>query len=287
MWQLHERLGEYVDAHTCASLIESMREHGQKQPVLGRRVRQGQGVEIELIYGARRLFAAQHLRCKLRVDVRELDDRAALIEMDIENRVRTDITPYERGLSYRRWLNGGHFRNQAEIARALGVSEAQISRLLRYAAIPAAVIEAFESPADIREDWAVVLAKQCEDPDERQSVLKRARAIALSGSLRTPQAVYATLLRRGSQGLEAAGTHDRVVSDSTGRPLLRIGFRARTIHLILPRDHVTPDVLDDIAEQIRAVLEDKSTPAPHTRRAALTHLRAPHDGRVIPLQRIS
>jgi len=130
MWHMHERLGEYIDTRTCASLIESMQKHGQKQPVLGRRVTRVEGVDVELIYGARRLFAAHHLRRKLLVDVRDLDDKTALIEMDIENRVRTDISPYERGLSYRRWLNAGHFKNQAEVAKALGVSEAHISRLL-------------------------------------------------------------------------------------------------------------------------------------------------------------
>jgi len=123
MWDMHDRLGESVDVKSCALLIESLQKHGQKLPVLGRIAAGGGECEYELIYGARRLFASQHLGIDLLVDVRDFDNRAALIEMDIENRVRADISPYERGRSYRRWLSAGYFRNQAEMAKALAVSE--------------------------------------------------------------------------------------------------------------------------------------------------------------------
>ena len=96
---------------------------------------------------------------QLLVECRQIDDRAALIEMDIENRVRMDISAYERGVSYKRWLREGHFASQLEIAKNLGVSEAQISRLLRFSELPAAVVAAFVSPRDIREEWAVVLGE--------------------------------------------------------------------------------------------------------------------------------
>jgi ParB family transcriptional regulator, chromosome partitioning protein len=258
MWQMHERLGEYIDTKTCASLIDSVQLYGQKQPALGRRIRKTDGFEIELIYGARRLFVAQHLRRKLLVDVREIDDRTALIEMDIENRVRTDISPYERGLSYRRWLNGGLFKSQSEVAKALGVSEAQISRLLKYAAIPAAIIEAFESPSDIKEEWAVVLAKKSQDPEFRKTLLWRSRNIARSCRLHTPQSLYATLIRESAQAIASSKTRDEVVRDSAGRPLLRIGFRAQTVHLILPREKVTPDLLEKISEQVKEAFEAPS-----------------------------
>ena len=136
------------------------------------------GATIELIYGARRLFVATKLGINLLVDVRELDDRAAIVEMEIENRLRTDISPYERGMSYRRWLNTRLFASQSELAKELGISEAQVSRLLRYAELPAAVVGAFDSVRSIREEWAIALAKVCQDSGRRPGLMRRARALS-------------------------------------------------------------------------------------------------------------
>jgi ParB/RepB/Spo0J family partition protein len=255
MWEMHDRLGEHVDMKTCASLIESIRKHGQKQPALGRASLGRDDCEYELIYGARRLFAAQHLGIDLLVELRDFDDRAALIEMDIENRVRTDISPYERGRSYRRWLSGGYFRNQAELAKALAVSEAQVSRLLRYAELPAAVVDAFYSPNDIREEWAVTLAKLCTEPKSRGLVLGRARTWSASARDASAQTVFDTLVNgRGPQSPPECRSRDDVVKDAEGRPLYRIGFRAKSVHLILPRQKMTPTTLQRINEQIMRIL---------------------------------
>ncbi len=264
MWHLHERLGEEVNAGTCASLIDSVKRYGIKNPVLGRREGSESQSGIELIYGARRLFAAQQLGLKLPVRVCRLDDRAALIEMDIENRVRRDISPYERGISYRRWLNGGFFRNQAELASALAVSEAQVSRLLKYADLPAAVLSAFESVSQIREEWAVQLARRCQDGATRSSVIRRAREWARSGRLESPQGVYASLVQ--TAGSAKAPVRDTVVKDSKGKALLKIRVRSKIIHLIIPRDRVTDEVLRDITQQLEMILSG------HGRRSGATQV---------------
>lgn len=264
MWDMHDRLGEHVDLKSCAPLIDSIQKHGQKQPALGRRASVPRDdCEYELIYGARRLFAAQHLGIDLLVDLREFDDRAALIEMDIENRVRDDISPYERGRSYRRWLSAGFFRNQSELAKALAVSEAQVSRLLRYAELPAAVIDAFQSPYDIREEWAVTLAKLCAEARSRSLVLNRARTWSASARSASPQSVFDTLVNgRGPQSPPECRSRDDVVKDPEGRLLYRIGFRAKSVHLILPRQSVTPAALQQINDQLKPILASLLRPAP-------------------------
>jgi ParB/RepB/Spo0J family partition protein len=274
---MHDRLGEHVDIKSCAALIESIRKHGQKQPALGRASVARNDCEYELIYGARRLFAAQHLGIDLLVDLREFDDRAALIEMDIENRVREDISPYERGRSYRRWLASGFFRNQAELAKALAVSEAQVSRLLRYAELPAAVIDAFDSPSDIREEWAVTLAKLCTEPKSRGLVLSRARTWSASTRTASPQVVFDMLVGgRGPQSPPECRSRDDVVKDAAGRTLYRIGFRAKSVHFILPRQSVTPATLQQINDQIKPIL------APLFQRAEPQHRPASQETRLEP-----
>src|SRR5579862_9529454 len=113
MWALHDRLESDITEESCKAEIGSFQRHGQLVPVLGRRLRNDAHHDVELIYGARRLFVARHLNMRLRVELRSLDDRAAIVAMDIENRQRTDISPYERGLSYARWLSQRHFPSQA------------------------------------------------------------------------------------------------------------------------------------------------------------------------------
>src|SRR3569833_687020 len=252
VWNLHAR-GDVLDEVSCAELIDSIRANGQRIPVLGRRCGSPGEASIEIIYGARRHFVAQHLCIGLLVDVRDLDDRAALIDMDIENRVRADISPYERGMSYRSLLSAGYFTSQADLALALGVSEAQVSRLLRYAELPAAVVGAFDSPAAIKEQWAGTLAKRCQDPATRQLTVRRARESAHSQSHSTPQAVYAALVSDGPRSVAESRSRDQVVADFAGKPLVRIGFRSRSVHFILPKDKVTPRILRQISEYLRTV----------------------------------
>ncbi|HEX5461484.1 MAG TPA: ParB/RepB/Spo0J family partition protein [Steroidobacteraceae bacterium] len=266
LWQFHQRSGEELSEGSCKDLIASMQRHGQRQPALGRKAGGRVGTEIELIYGGRRLFAATRLGIKLLVDVRTLDDRAAIIEMELENRLRTDITPYERGMSYRHWLNAGVFGSQAELAHELGVSEAQVSKLLRYAELPAAVVGAFDSAKAIREEWAVALAKLCGDPHRRPGLVRRARDLARSGEPHLPEMVFRRLVSddsfRGRASKEEKG--DEVVRSSSGRAIFRIAVRSSTIHFILPRTALSEDLLGQLKCQLTSMLE----PAKQTRRRA-------------------
>ncbi len=261
MWDMHDRLGEHVSSRACTELIESMKAQGQKQPVLGRKLSDGGEDDIELIYGARRLLAAREIGVDLLVEVRNMDDRTALIEMDIENRVRDDITPYERGLSYKRWLRSGLFETQAEIAKALGVSEAQVSRLLKYADLPAAIVGAFGSPADIREEWAGTLWKLCKDEQCRSGMLQRARRLGSCSGRYSPKEIYDILVDHDVRKAASSRARDEVIKCSDGTPLFRIGFRTKSVHLILPKSKLTREVLDDISNRLRESLEGSVTVA--------------------------
>jgi ParB/RepB/Spo0J family partition protein len=254
MWSMHDRLGEQVSESGCASLIASIRKHGQKQPVLGRPCSGGSG-EIELIYGARRLFAARHLGVPLLVELRCIDDRTALIEMDIENRVRRDITPYERGLSYTSWLRAGYFANQSELAKNIGVSEAQVSRLLRYAEIPTVVLGAFRSPADIREDWAVELARACRDPSHRGEIIRRARQVQKAAKVLRPRIAYERLMGLGRRNGARTDTMDEIVRDSSGTPMFRVRYRRAFVHLMIPRASLETQVLTAICSEVKSTIE--------------------------------
>ena len=259
MWTLHVRSEESIDAASCASLIGSIRRHGQRHPVLARMRNSTEGREFELIYGARRLFAAQQLGVDLLVEVRDVDDRSAVIEMDIENRPREDISPYERGVNYGRWLRAGYFKNQMELAKELGISEARVSRLLKYSELPAVVVAAFDSVRDIREEWAVRLANKCRDPKLRDDIMKRARERAASPRKGSPQFIF-DALQRPAAGAKVTNdrSRDDVIRGSNGKSLFRVAFHAKTLHVVLPRAEISPAILEEITKGIATVLQQPS-----------------------------
>jgi ParB family chromosome partitioning protein len=223
IWSLHERLEGEITEESCKAEIASVLEHGQMIPVLGRRLHGNPDYQVEIIYGARRLFIARHLNRDLIVDLRELSDRDAIIAMDMENRLRKDISPYERGLSYTQWLRSGHFKSQDEIARALNVSTSQVSRLLRVSRLPAVIVSAFRSPTDICENWGLELMDALDDPDRRDSTIRAARALGRHSPRLLGREVFRQMCSypETDKSRPKAGTHDKVIIGGDGSPLFR------------------------------------------------------------------
>jgi len=262
MWEMHDRLGEDINEDSCASLVQSIRKHGQQHAVLGRTVHGSGSDEVELIYGARRLFAAQQLGIDLLVDVRAIDDREALVQMDIENRIRRDISSYERGLNYRHWLRLGYFSNQSELAKCLGVSEPQVSRLLKYSELPTAIVSAFPSPRDIREEWAVALVKCCRDSSFRHRMLGRARKLSASKDALSPHKVYDALVNDQHADRVRYKPRDEVIRDAAGKPIMRIALLSKSVRIvILDRQNLTSSMLRQITDRIRDIVESNNSKA--------------------------
>lgn len=262
MWAHHDRIEAQISEETCRIEIESFSAHGQLVPVLGRTLRGDPACDVELIYGARRLFVARHLNKPLLVQLRDLSDKDAIIAMDIENRHRSDISPYERGLSYARWLRTGHFPSQDDLARALKISSSQVSRLLKLSRLPSVVVNAFKNPAEICEGWGASLIEVLDDPNRRQATLNKARVIASSTPRPPARLVYQELLRATVQGRKVRPqARDIVVKDSSGMPLFRIRHRRDTIALLLPVGKVSAPCLEDIQLYVANCLVGPSTHA--------------------------
>jgi ParB family chromosome partitioning protein len=261
-WALHERLGSEINADTCAAEIKSFTEHGQLIPVLGRMVIGDPHCEFELIYGARRLFVARHLRKPLLVEVRDLSDRDGLIAMDIENRLRRDISAYERGLGYARWLRAGHFTSQEEIASALGVSGSQVSRLLRLTRLPAVVVDAFRSAAEICESWGLEIMDALEAPARRAAVIRGARSLSRTTPRLAGENVHRKLLTSAVRGRKPQPkSHDRVVLGTQGAPLFRVRYQRNSIVMRLPATNLCASLLEQIEAVLLGVLQPQGPAA--------------------------
>jgi ParB family chromosome partitioning protein len=262
MWDLHVRLEGHVTEESCKAEIDSFLRHGQLVPVLGRPVRNDPDCEVELIYGARRLFVARHLNMPLQVEVRPMSDREAIVAMDIENRHRADISAYERGLSYLSWLRTGHFESQEALARGLRISSSQVSRLLKLARLPTVVIQAFGNPLELCEGWGLDLSEALEDPERRAATLAKARAICAIEPRPAARDVYRALLAAPARGRKVkARPHDDVVKGEDGAPLFRIKYQSSAIAMVIPASYVSSTSLKLIECAIATRL---ASPATHS-----------------------
>jgi ParB family chromosome partitioning protein len=263
MWYLHDRLEEHITEANCKSEMVSFAQHGQRVPALGRALVNDNDHDVELIYGARRLFVARQMNLPLLVELREMSDKEALVAMDVENRQRMDISSYERGLSYARWLRLGYFESQEEIARFLSVSTSQVSRLLRMARLPTVVIAAFSDAADICERWGVELADALEDADRRKRILSMARELGMQAPRCSSKDTYRRLFLSSTPGRKpTTRAQDKVVRDHGGTPLFRVKHQRKSISLVLPIEKVSADALSQIETAIAATLDPgRSRPA--------------------------
>lgn len=261
MWDGHARLEEYINEETCQAEISSFLSHGQQTPVLGRPLNGRDGYDYELIYGARRLFVARHLNVPLLVVPRDVSEREATVALDIENRHRRELSPYERGRGYIGWLRSGVFSSQEELGRSLNVSPSQVSRLIRVAQLPPVILGAFGSPLGICENWGRRIMDLLDDPQVRPTITAAARIIAKESPRPAAVSVYRRLVAaysetRGCVESLRAESDDEVIKDQDGRLLFRIRHRRQDAALLLPTHAVPEKVLLEIVHRIREILHD-------------------------------
>lgn len=257
VWKGHSRVASTVNEISCEDEIGSFLEHGQLIPVLGRRLHNDPEHDIELICGTRRLFVARFLQRPLLVELRDLTDKEAAIALDTENHKRKDLSPYERGMCYARWLRAGHFHSQDDIAKALNISPSQVSRLLSLARLPSVIVGAFESGGDICERWGLDIADAIQDPERRKSIIQRAREIG-TRPRSTAGEVFRHLLtptRRGRRRKSLAS--DRVIRSEDGIPILRIRQHRSLIAMTLPIALVTDEVQERIQHEVASILDGR------------------------------
>ncbi|WP_118134571.1 ParB/RepB/Spo0J family partition protein [Oceanicella sp. SM1341] len=217
MWERHNRAYGLLTEENCADLIQGIRAQGQQEfPAIVRRVTGEEGVDYEVICGARRHFAISWLRAnnypgfRYLVEVRELSDEEAFRLSDIENRDREDLSDYERAIDYARALDLYYDGRQKAMAQRLDVSEGWLSRFLQLARLPEEIVSAWPSVRELRELHARSLKPFLAAEDSRARVLdaavelRDAQASArLSGQGGVPVAEVLTRLRKAGEGKAA------------------------------------------------------------------------------------
>ena len=129
----------------------------------------------ELVYGHRRHRACLELGIPVLAMVAAINDEQLFVEMDLENRARKNLRPYELGAHFERGLAKGVRPTLRELAALTGHNIAVISQALAIVRLPQEVLDAFTSPLDIQYRWASDLANACKD--RLPEILETARVI--------------------------------------------------------------------------------------------------------------
>lgn len=258
VWNLNDRIETYVTAASCQAEIESMARDGQLIPAVGRLIKHDPNFDVEIICGTRRLFIAQHLKVLLRIQIRDLTDRQAAAAIEAENSLRRQTSPYERGLWLAKLLKQDIYQSQNEMARELNITPTQVSRLLKFADLPAMVLDAFASPNDILESWATELHKAWTD-DRRRLISERCRALQKYAPRPPAVSVYEMLIasrgRAARSGRRGAG---RILRSPTGEPLLRLERQRKEVVLRIPNSLIDSNTEQAVTQAVIAVLVSRT-----------------------------
>jgi ParB family chromosome partitioning protein len=178
--------------------------------------------QFEIVYGHRRHQACLELGLPVLALVDTLDDKSLFVEMDRENRSRTDLSAWEQGVMYKRALDQGLFPSNRRLAEAVGAHLTNVGRALALASLPTQVVEAFASPLDLQFRWAAPLKDAMSADSER--VLSRARAIKNEGAQLPAAQVFARLTsvdggddRHAASSIEVKVNGKRVATVQAGQ----------------------------------------------------------------------
>ena len=234
VWEGNARAYDQLTKENCRELIDALiAEGGQKVPAVVRKVSGGADHDYEVIAGTRRHWSITLLRANNYPDmaflaqVADLDDEAAFRLADIENRAREDVSDLERARNYAAALGAHYGGHQARMAERLKLSQGWLSKMLKVAALPNEVVEAFASPMDIRLQPTYKVAQAYTDETRRERIVRNAVAVSAMQHNRrvTNNAALgaADVIRRllDTQADKPKGAR-RIVIAEQGRPSLSV-----------------------------------------------------------------
>ncbi|MFC3172741.1 ParB/RepB/Spo0J family partition protein [Novosphingobium bradum] len=271
VWPGNARSYAHLTEEHCRELIDSIiAEGGQKVPAVVRRVEGDPDHDYEVIAGTRRHWSISWLRAhswpemQFLAQVAQLDDEAAFRLADLENRARKDVSDLERARNYARALFDHYGNHQGRMAERLKVSKGWLSKLLKVAAIPDAVVAAFASPADVQLKPAYPLAQALDDRVAAPAILREARGLAREQQERRedgrPALPAAEVIRRLIHaGHDRPKAEPRVLEGAFGRPAVTVRNATRAgITLQLHAGHgLSTDALIDRVRDALIALEDE------------------------------
>jgi ParB family chromosome partitioning protein len=202
------------DETQLEQLADSIRRHGVVQPIVVRKIAEGQ---FQLVAGERRLIASKKAGLdRIPAIVKDLDDREMLVVALVENVQREDLGAIERARAFKRLGDEQGFSHLA-IAEASGLGRSTVSNALRLLELDPESLAALER-GEITEGHARALLAETDLTSRRQLL---ARMVNEKMSVRTTEqeVKFAATPKPGKQkrkGSADARALERRLNEATG-----------------------------------------------------------------------
>jgi hypothetical protein len=173
------------------------------------------------------------------VDIRpDLGDPEAFSIMVVENDLRRGLSDYTQARRFQRALDEELFASKGELAEAMGLSNAQLSKYLGFARLPGAVVSACQNITALPLTTGYLLAELCGKGFQEQviALLPRIEAGEIAGRQLEELAVDPNRLERllsQASGTEAAAAslsgklEPRSFFSSSGKALFTVNITQR------------------------------------------------------------
>ena len=265
IWPGNARSYAHLTEESCRELIDSIiAEGGQKVPAVVRRVEGDPEHDYEVIAGTRRHWSISWLRAHSYPDmqfvaqVAQIDDEAAFRLADLENRARKDVSDLERARNYATALKDHYGNHLTRMAERLKLSKGWLSKMLKVASLPDAVIAAFASPAEVQLKPAYPLAQALDDDTRAAAIQQEARTIAAQQAARReagepPLSSPEVIARLLAAGREDDAEAKLVLDGAHGRPAVTVQSANRqgvTLRLHAGHGLSNEELLDRVREAL-------------------------------------
>jgi hypothetical protein len=128
------------------------------------------------------------------------------------------------------------------------------------AQLPAIIVEAFDNPTEILEDWGINLIARLKESGTRQALFEAARSIVAQSERHPAKEVYRQLLAAAAKGRKLKHRHhDVVVRGDNGAKLFRIRHQRNWVALLLPLENVGEPTMREISNAVARILQAEST----------------------------
>lgn len=243
-----------------AELLASLKAHGQETPIRVRPIKNAAPFEFEIVSGHRRHAACLVLdadpsggfRILAIVDAKASESRDLVLKMYRENEERYDLSAYEKGRMFARWLEEKIFAEQQDLARHVQLSPATVSQYLAVAELPDEVIEAFGDPRAISMRWMQVLSAALKT--SRAAVLANATRVAKHSPRPAPELVLKELVAVGRTAKRRGGPEAETVKMG-GKSLYTISWKGSRVSLKFGKQ-VAGETVGEAQEALKQFLSD-------------------------------
>ena len=243
-----------ADDPKFAELLASLKAHGQEVPIRVRPIKNAAPFDFEIVSGHRRHAASLALdaetdggfRILAIIDAKASEARDLVLKMYRENEQRYDLSAFEKGRMFARWLEAGIYASQRDIGAAVGLGEAAIAKYLAVANLPAPVLGVFTDVRLISMRWGSTLSQALKTHEA--AVLRAAEKLGARKPLPEPDVVFRALVSAASAAPSRATSREESVRIG-GRVPLKVGSGRNRI--VLKLQHLDDGMQKELREELK------------------------------------